>query len=180
MNITQCLTVEKLCDPLANKFAAAISSGLRKEEKGQRYTKRGNSWRRSNLDLSNAIAVRQRRGPARCESDEPRPNGATNQWDDGPISASANAQRVYHTENRIVDAFPATRKGRHWSTSHPLTLNRPYYTCTVHRVRGTKIICPLSVCSFMLIEPETKADQAERARGTWRFDLFIYFSVSST
>jgi len=71
---------------------------------------RPGSSRRNNLDLSNGrrthththTRTRARRSGAsrratRCEPDEPRTNGATNQWCDGPSLLSLT-QRVYHTE----------------------------------------------------------------------------------
>lgn len=53
---------------------------------------------------------------ARCELDEPRTNGATNQWCDGPSLLSLT-QRVYHTEtDGQISSLPS--EGR--DTSHPL------------------------------------------------------------
>lgn len=63
--------------------------------------------RRSNLDLDRiehthtqlrkGEGKKGRRKVARCEVDEPRTNGATNQWCDGPSLLSLT-QRVYRTE----------------------------------------------------------------------------------
>lgn len=66
------------------------------------------------MDLSNGTAwtrLIEEERDARCESDEPRPNGATNQWHDGP-SLLLLTQRVYHTETEHRGS-PATTKGRH-------------------------------------------------------------------
>jgi len=106
---------------------------------------RPGSSRRNNLDLSNGrrthththTRTRARRSGAsrratRCEPDEPRTNGATNQWCDGPSLLSLT-QRVYHTETdgRISPPPPPrSLSGEGWATDpplDPLTLDRPYY-----------------------------------------------------
>lgn len=91
----------------------------------------------------------QKRRSARCETDEPRLNGATNQSHDGP-SLLLLTQRVYHTETE-EESFPATTRGRHWSTSHPLRSIARIVSHHVPRVQNKNHLA-LSICSFMLIE----------------------------
>lgn len=88
-------------------LAGSISSRVKMRVWSERRSALAGFSRRNNLDLSNSRYtyacthtyrdLNARRKATRCEPDEPRTNGATNQWCDGP-SLLLLTQRVYHTE----------------------------------------------------------------------------------
>lgn len=74
------------------------------------------------------LARRAGRKAARCEPDEPRTNGATNQWCDGP-SLLLLTQRVYHTENRRTSLSSALCEGRYTDPPLPIPHARSPVLC---------------------------------------------------
>lgn len=116
------------------------------------------SSRRSNLDLSNITHITRAHIDSRVQGgkrpganpDEPRTNGATNQWCDGSSLLSLT-QRVYHTENRRTNISSlGTTEGKD-TTDPPLI---PHARLLVlYRVQNDSAV---PVCCTVLIERDER------------------------